>query len=159
MTRAAGRSDRIRVSTHRYTFHVVREAAPAYPVGSTVSCPREVVAIAQHVIGSSITECLLAIFLDARHRVTGYTEIARGTLNATRFTPRDVLVPALKLGCGSICIAHNHPSGSVDPSRADRVVTAALRSACAIVGLPLLDHVIVTESGWWSFREAEGWEE
>jgi DNA repair protein RadC len=38
-------------------------------------------------------------------------------------------------------------------------VTAALRSACAIVGLPLLDHVIVTESGWWSFREAEGWEE
>ena len=159
MTRAADRSDRIRVSTHRYTFQLVRETAPAYPVGSTVTCPREVVAIAQHVIGSEICECLIAIFLDARHRVTGYAEVARGTLNATRFTPREVLVPALKIACGSIVVAHNHPSGTVDPSRADRVVTSALREACTVIGIPLLDHIIVTDSGYWSFRDAEGWPE
>ena len=55
-----------------------RETAPAYPVGSTVACPREVVAIAQHVIGSEICECLIAIFLDARHRVTGYARSPAG---------------------------------------------------------------------------------
>ena len=98
----------IRVSTRRYTFQLVRETAPAYPVGTTITCPREVVDIAQHVIGSEITECLIAIFLDARHRVTGYAEIARGTLNATRFMPRDVLVPALAVGCGAVVVAHNH---------------------------------------------------
>ena len=149
----------IRVSTRRYSFQLVREVAPAYPLGTTVACPREVVAIAQHVIGAEICECLIAIFLDARHRVTGYAEIARGTLNATRFTPRDVLVPALKIACGAIVVAHNHPSGAPEPSRADRVVTVALREACTLMGVPLLDHIIVTESGYWSFRDAEGWPE
>ena len=157
--RTPAASQRIRVSTHRYTFHIVRESEPAYPVGATVSCPREVVQIAQHVIGSEITECLIAIFLDARHRVIGYAEVARGTLNATRFTPRDVLVPAISLGAGALVVAHNHPSGAPDASRADRVVTAALRSACELIGVPLLDHIIVTETGFWSFRESEGWTE
>jgi hypothetical protein len=66
----------IRVITRRYSFELVREPEPAYPVGVAVGCPRDAVAIAQHVIGSEISECLLAIFLDGRHRVTGYTEIA-----------------------------------------------------------------------------------
>ena len=155
--RAPTAGQQIHVSTQRYRFHIVREAEPAYPMGSTVSSPREVVAIAQHVIGSEICECLIAIFFDARHRVIGYAEVARGTLNATRFTPRDVLVPALKIGCAALAVAHNHPSGAVDPSRADRVVTAALRSACELIGIPLLDHVIVTETGFWSFADSQEW--
>ncbi len=148
---------RIRVSTHRYTFHIVREAEAAYPVGSAVNTPHDAVAIAQHVIGAEITECLIAIFLDGRHRVTGYAEIARGTLNASRFTPRDVLMPALQIGCGALILAHNHPSGMVDPSPADRRVTVVLRDACDMIGIPLLDHVIVTDSAYYSFREAECW--
>ena len=149
----------IRVITRRYSFELVREPEPAYPVGEAVGCPRDAVAIAQHVISSEISECLLAIFLDGRHRVTGYTEIARGTLNASRFTPRDLLVPALKVGCGALVLAHNHPSGCADPSTADRRVTRVVREATELVGLPLLDHLIVTDSGYYSFREAEGWEE
>jgi DNA repair protein RadC len=149
----------IRVSTRRYSFHIVREAEVANPTGECISCPREAVEIAKHVIGEQITECLIAIFVDARHRVTGYTEIARGTLNATRFTPRDVLVPALHASAGGIIVAHNHPSGAVEPSRADRQVTVALRDACAMIGIPLLDHIIVTESAYHSFRETECWQQ
>ena len=149
----------IRVNTRRYSFQIVREPEAAYPVGATVTCPREAVVIAQHVIGAEITECLLAIFLDARHRVTGYAEIARGTLNAARFTPRDVLVPTLQVGCGALAIAHNHPSQDPTPSRADRKVTVALRQACRLVGVVLLDHLIVTDSAYYSFKEAEGWDE
>ena len=148
----------IRVSTKQYSFHIVRDADVAYPAGESVCCPRDAVDIARHLIGAQITECLLAIFLDARQRVTGYAEIARGTLNATRFTPRDVLVPALHASAGGLVVAHNHPSGTVDPSRADRQVTVALRDACAMVGIPLLDHIIVTDSAHYSFREDEGWD-
>lgn len=149
----------IRVTTHRYSFEIVREPEASYPVGVSVGCPRDAVAIAQHVIGTEISECLLAIFLDGRHRVTGYTEIARGTLNASRFTPRDLLVPALKVGCGALVLAHNHPSGCADPSAADRRVTRVVRDASELVGVPLLDHIIVTDSGYYSFREAEGWDD
>jgi len=149
----------IRVTTQRYSFHLVREAEVAYPAGESVSGPRDAVDIARHVIGEQITECLIAIFLDARHRVSGYTEIARGTLNATRFTPRDILVPALHASAAAIAIAHNHPSGSVDPSRADRQVTVVLRDACSMIGIPLLDHLIVTGDAYYSFRETERWAE
>jgi DNA repair protein RadC len=147
----------IRVTTQRYSFQLVHDAELTYPTGADVGCPREAIAIAQHVIGSEITECLLAIFVDARHRVTGYTEIARGTLNANRFTPRDVLVPALHANACALVICHNHPSNVVDPSAADRRVTVALREACSLVGISLLDHLIVSTHDHYSFRQHEGW--
>jgi antirestriction protein ArdC len=148
----------VRVTTHRYSFSVVREAEPEYPQDVAVSTPRDAVDIARHVIGAEITECILAIFLTARHRVTGYAEVARGTINAARFQPRDVLVPALLANAAAIVVAHCHPSGDVTPSRADRVVTMALRQAAELIGLPLLDHIIVTDTAHYSFRDAEGWE-
>jgi DNA repair protein RadC len=83
--------------------------------------------------------------------------VARGTLNAARLTPRDILVRALAVNAASVAVAHNHPSGSETPSRADRQVTAVIREACSLVGIPLLDHVIVTDAAHYSFRETEGW--
>jgi hypothetical protein len=80
-------------------------------------------------------------------------------INATRFTPRDVLVPAPQVGCAAIGVAHNHPSGEAEPSRADRVVTIALREVCTLIGTPLLDHIIVTGDGYWSFRDAGSWQD
>jgi DNA repair protein RadC len=127
------------------------------PIGSTVSGPHTAADVARAVIGSDIAECLLAIFLDARHRVTGYSEIARGTLNASRFAPRDVFIPALHANAATVIVAHNHPSGDATPSRADRVATDALREAGRLIGLPLTDHVIVTPDAVYSFRERDGW--
>jgi DNA repair protein RadC len=68
-------------------------------------------------------------------------------------------VPTLLVCCGALAIAHNHPSQDPSPSRADRQVTAVPRDACRIVGITLLDHLIVTDSAYYSFREAEGWDE
>ena len=113
--------------------------------------------VARTVTGSDISECLLAIFLDARNRVTGYSEIARGTLNASRFTPRDVLVPTLHANAAAVIVAHNHPSRDASPSRADRTATASLREAARMIGVSLVDHLIVTTDAVFSFREAEGW--
>jgi DNA repair protein RadC len=149
----------IRVTTRRYSFQVVREAAPAYPAGVAVDGPRNAVAIARHVIGGEIAEVIIVLLLNSRHRVTGFAEVARGTVNASRFNPRDVLVPALAGNAAAVIVCHNHPSGDPSPSPPDRRATRALREACDIVGIPLLDHVIVTDTGHHSFRETEGWED
>jgi DNA repair protein RadC len=73
-----------------------------------------------------------------------------------RLQPRDVLVPALCANAAGLIVCHNHPSVDATPSRADRVVTAALRNAAQIVGLPLLDHIIVTDTEHFSFRSMRG---
>ncbi len=105
----------IRVTTHRYSFQVVREVEPAYPTGAGVTTPRDAVAIAQHVIGGQISEVVLALFLDARHRITGYAEIVRGTLNAARLTPRDILVPALAVNAAALVVAALPPQRRAEP--------------------------------------------
>jgi DNA repair protein RadC len=99
-----------------------------------------------------------ALLLDARHRLLGVERVVAGSLNSARLLPRDVLTPALRAGAAAFILAHNHPSGETTPSRADRLVTSALRDAARLVGLPLLDHLIVTERSHHSFREAEAWE-
>jgi DNA repair protein RadC len=157
-TRTESPMPAVRVTTRRYSFSVVRDADATYPNHAPVNSPREAVDIARHIIGEEITECILVLFVNARNRISGYTEVARGTINAARLQPRDVLVPALCANAAGLIVCHNHPSADATPSRADRVVTAALRNAAQIVGLPLLDHIIVTDTEHFSFRSDEGWE-
>ena len=98
------------------------------------------------------------LLLDARHRLISVEPIVAGSLNSARLLPRDVLAPALRGGAAALIVAHNHPSGEVAPSRADRLVTAALRDAARLLGIPLLDHLILTARSHYSFREVEAWE-
>jgi DNA repair protein RadC len=151
----------ISVSTRRVRFTLtplaVNDAAP--PIGETVLTPHMAADVARAVIGDEITECVIAIFLDARNRVSGYTEIVRGTLNAARLTPRDLFVPALHANAVGVIIAHNHPSGDATPSRADRTVTGVLREAGNLIGVVLTDHLIVTASDVYSFRESGQWDD
>jgi len=102
-------------------------------------------------------EEVAALLLDARHRVVAVDTVAVGTLNASRLSPRDVFGPALRRDAVAVILGHNHPSGEAAPSRADRMVTAALRSAGELLGIAVLDHIIVTRTGHFSFRESEQW--
>lgn len=129
----------------------------AEPVGETVVNANRAAAIARAAIGSDITECVVVIFLGARNRVTGYSEVARGTSNAARLSPRDVFIPALYANAHAIVLAHNHPSGDCLPSFADRAVTRPLREAADLVGVRLTDHLIVTPSAHHSFASEDGW--
>ena len=148
--------DAIRITTRRYTFEVVPETAREYH--PTVGSPQEAALIARRVIGSELSEVMVALMLDSRHRVMGYTEVARGTVNASRLTPRDVFLPALLSNAAAVVVAHNHPSGDWSPSASDRRVTQALREAGDLLGMPLLDHLIVTDSAHYSFRDQGGWD-
>ena len=104
-------------------------------------------------------ERIVVLHLDARHRPMRLETAAVGTVNASRLAVRDVFGPALQHGAVAVIVGHNHPSGDASPSRADRLVTAALRSSGDALGVAVLDHIIVSAHGHHSFRDAEGWDE
>lgn len=85
------------------------------------------------------------LFLDSQNAVQEYREMFFGTLNQTSVYPREVVRIALELGAASVILTHNHPSGSVEPSRADIQLTNTLKSALALVDVRVLDHLIVAQ--------------
>ena len=123
----------------------------------TVSSPRDAVLLLGGLRAAAREE-VWVLLLDARHRPISCETVAVGSINSSRLAPRDVLAPALRAGSSGLVVAHNHPSGDPSPSRADRLVTEALRSAAVLVGIPMLDHIIVAARGHHSFREIEGWD-
>lgn len=88
-------------------------------------------------------EVFAVLFLDAQNRLIAMEELFRGTLTQTSVYPREVVVKALQHEAAAVVLAHNHPSGTVQPSRADEALTQTLRAALALVDVRVLDHVIV----------------
>lgn len=88
-------------------------------------------------------EVFAVLFLDNQHRLLALEELFRGTLTQTSVYPREVVLRALHHHCAAVVLAHNHPSGSVQPSRADEALTQNLKSALALVDVRVLDHIIV----------------
>jgi len=88
-------------------------------------------------------EVFAVLFLDAQNRLITLKEMFQGTLTQTSVYPREVVVQALQLHAAAVVLAHNHPSGSVQPSRADELLTQTLKSALALVDVRVLDHIIV----------------
>ena len=88
-------------------------------------------------------EVFAVIFLDAQNRLLSMEELFRGTLTQTSVYPREVVVRALHHQASAVVLAHNHPSGTVQPSRADEALTQTLKAALALVVVRVLDHIIV----------------
>ncbi len=127
------------------------------PVGDDITAHPEAVRIARAVIGSLISECVLAIFVAGPQRVSGYEEIARGPLNVDEFTPRDVFIPALLANTRGVVICYCHASGGAPPSPAELQAAGAVRDAGRLIGIRILDHLIVGPDTVYSFRESDGW--
>lgn len=88
-------------------------------------------------------EVFAVLFLDTRHHLLAMEELFRGTLAQTSVYPREVVQRALHHGAAAVVLAHNHPSGDVQPSRADLALTESLKAALALLDVRVLDHVIV----------------
>lgn len=88
-------------------------------------------------------EVFAGLFLDAQNRLIAMEELFRGTLTQTSVYPREVVLKALQHHAAGVVLAHNHPSGTVQPSRADEALTQALKASLALVDVRVLDHVIV----------------
>ena len=98
-------------------------------------------------------EVFAVLFLDTRHRLLRMEELFRGTLTQTSVYPREVVKRALALNASAVLLAHNHPSGVAEPSRADEYLTQSLKGALALVDVRVLDHLVVGREGVVSFAE------
>jgi DNA repair protein RadC len=88
-------------------------------------------------------EVFAILFLDVQNRLLAMEELFRGTLTQTSVYPREVVLRALHHQAAAVVLAHNHPSGTVQPSRADEALTQTLKTALALIDVRVLDHVIV----------------
>lgn len=104
-------------------------------------------------LGSLTREVFVVLFLDAQNRVLAYEELFSGTLTQTSVYPREVVKRALHHNAASVIFAHNHPSGIAEQSRADELLTTALKQALALVDIRVLDHFIVAGNTTLSFAE------
>jgi DNA repair protein RadC len=104
-------------------------------------------------LGALPHEVFAVLFLDAQHRQIACEELFRGTLTQTSVYPREVVKRALELNAASVILAHNHPSGVLEPSRADELLTQTLKSSLNLVDVKVLDHVVVGRTGAVSFAE------
>ena len=88
-------------------------------------------------------EVFACLFLDTRHRVLGYEELFRGTIDGASIYPREVVRACLRHHASAVILAHNHPSGIAEPSRADIEITRVLIDALALMEIRVLDHLVV----------------
>lgn len=93
------------------------------------------------------------LWLDGQNRLIAAESIFRGTLTQTSVYPREVVKSALAHNAGAVILAHNHPSGMCEPSRADEMLTSSLKTALAMVDCKVLDHIIVAGVSTLSFAE------
>ncbi|MBM3390693.1 MAG: JAB domain-containing protein [Betaproteobacteria bacterium] len=111
--------------------------------GDALASPRAVRDYLRLALGGLPHEVFMVLLLDAQNRLIAAEELFRGTLTQTSVHPREVVKLALSQNAAGAILAHNHPSGVAEPSRADEALTQALKQALALVDVRLLDHFIV----------------
>lgn len=116
------------------------------PQTDSLACPAAVRDYLRLLLGDRPHEVFAVVFLDARHRVLDAVEMFRGTLTQTSVHPREVVVEALARNAAAVILAHNHPSGHLEPSTADEALTRTLKVALALVDVRVVDHFVVTRS-------------
>ena len=95
-------------------------------------------------LGARSHEVFAVLFLDSQHKLLAFEEMFRGTLTQTSVYPRELVLRALHHNAAAVVLAHNHPSGSTQPSSADEALTRTLKTTLALVDVRVLDHFIVT---------------
>ena len=104
-------------------------------------------------LGALEHEVFAVIHLDSQHRVIEYVEMFRGTVSQTSVYPREIVKEALVRNSAAMILVHNHPSGVVEPSRADEALTQTVKAALALVDVRVIDHLIVAGPAVLSFAE------
>ena len=147
------------IGTSKYSqlqaiFEMSRRAlAEEMQARDVLSSPQQVRDYLCLKLGSLTREVFVVLFLDAQNRVQAQEEMFTGTLTQTSVYPREVVKRALHYNAASVIFAHNHPSGVAEQSRADELLTTALKQALALVDVRVLDHFIVAGNTTLSFAE------
>jgi DNA repair protein RadC len=119
-----------------------------------IACPRDVGKLISY-LSKKDREHFVAIHLNAKNQVIGVEEVSIGSLTCSIVHPREVFKAAILNSADEIIVAHNHPSGDKQPSTEDCKITKKLIEAGKIIGIEVIDHIIIAEDDFLSFR-AEG---
>ncbi|HEY1844772.1 MAG TPA: DNA repair protein RadC [Buttiauxella sp.] len=101
-------------------------------------------------------EIFMVIFIDNQHQIIKYCPMFSGTLNHVEVHPREIVREAMKSNAAAVILAHNHPSGRAEPSKADRAITERIVKACLFMEIRVLDHLVIGRGEYVSFAE-RGW--
>ena len=118
-----------------------------------IASPKDAVGIFRAYLDGLDREVFCVALLDTKNRVIGINTVSMGTLNSTIIHPREVFKPACIIGASTIMLCHNHPSGDPEPSKDDKKITARLAEAGKILDITVLDHIVIGDNTYYSFRE------
>ena len=121
--------------------------------GRALTEPKQVFSHLQTLLQYHEHEVFALLLLDTTHRVIGFRELFRGTLDGASVYPREVVKIALEHNAAAVILVHNHPSGDPEPSHADRTLTTTLKNTLNMIGTRILDHVVVDHEGCVSWAE------
>ena len=122
---------------------------PTHAIGG----PRDAVSVLAEVLGDEATEVFGILCLDTKKRVIGWHEVARGSLDRVDVCPREIFKAALLVNAACVVLGHNHPSGDPEPSPDDVALTDRIRHAGELLGVEVVDHIVVGQDRYCSFRE------
>lgn len=117
-----------------------------------LSHPSVVAEIARARLGHKKTEEFWIALVDNRNRLIGWEKASQGTVDQAAVYPREIMLLALERKAAGVILVHNHPGGDMNPSQADLDLTSRLARVGADLGVRVLDHIIVAETQWYSFR-------
>ncbi len=123
---------------------------------TTLLSPEMTLDFLQSHLADETREIFMAIFLDNRSRVLKYSRLFTGTINQVEVHPREIVREAMKINATAVILAHNHPSGSAEPSKADRIITEKVVKCCQLMEIRVLDHLVIGRGEYVSFAE-RGW--
>ena len=130
-----------------------RYAKEKIPKKILLNSPQAVVKYLREKLGREKKEHFVILSLDSRSNLIRENVISIGTLNANLVHPREVFKEAIDARAASVIVAHNHPSGDPEPSEDDLTITKRLIEAGKILGIEVVDHIIITKTGFMSFKE------
>ena len=131
-----------------------RRVALAEPQSrDSITSPEDGVALLMPRLRYETKEHFLVVLLNSKNKVLQIEQISEGSLNSSVVHPREVFMPAVLHHAAAILAAHNHPSGDPTPSKEDKDLTKTLAEAGKYMGIPVLDHIIIGDASYFSFKE------
>ena len=139
----------------KYDVRLVQEKSGLYDLDKKIESSTQAAEICRQLYDMHELpyEKMVMLTLNTRHQVVGCFEVSRGTVDESMIYPREIATRALLTNAKAVIIAHNHPSGSLNPSRADIDVTQKIKDVLTLLGINLLDHIIVAHDETYSMAD------
>jgi DNA repair protein RadC len=140
----------------QYSLKLVKEKAAEYDAPKYIKTSEDAARVCREVLGlhEQAEENLVCFDLNTKNAIIAIRVVSVGTLNSSLVHPREVFKGALMSNANSVIIAHNHPSGEIDPSASDHIVTRQIWKAGELLQVKLLDHIVMGHDGYYSYLDS-----